>query len=83
MAWDIRPNPRNPAVREGEEGVVLSCGPQNAKGVQLKAGHCVPVLAALRMQLGNKYLAVLNEPEALPCVAAGHQSEHERKICNC
>jgi hypothetical protein len=39
VAWAMRPKPRKPAVRVGERGVVLSCGPLKENGVNLKLVH--------------------------------------------
>lgn len=39
VARAIRPNPTKPAVRFGEEGVVLSWVPQKANGDQERVGH--------------------------------------------
>ena len=39
VAWAMRPNPRKPTLRVGEVTVVLSWGPQKAKGHHGWFGH--------------------------------------------
>ena len=39
VAWAMRPKPRKPTVRVGENEVVLSCGPVKRNGAKLKLGH--------------------------------------------
>ena len=63
VARAIRPNPTKPAVRFGEEGVVLSWVPQKAKGDQERVGHLsLQFEKGLKISMeGIPYFALLNE----------------------